>query len=208
LSDPSNTTLSVGGKAAGTYVIQGKKVNGWSLKSLSCDTGETVNRTKRKVTINLSAGENVTCTYTWTQRLPDGSIATAAGGPYTGVGVYTTSAQASQTLNQAIAVGQTKSFYVHVTNNGLDQDTFNIFSTLTGSTKFAVKFFNGATDVTARVNAGTYNLTLNAGQTVTIQIQVKALAGTPATATRNIDLTAKSKSSTSKDVVRAHVTRA
>ena len=95
-----------------------------------------------------------------------------------------------------------------MTNNGLDSDTFNVHSTLTGSIKFAVKFFNAATDVTARVNAGTYNLTLNAGQTITIRIDVKAVSGTPASGTRNIDLTAKSKTSTAKDVVRAHVSRA
>ena len=96
----------------------------------------------------------------------------------------------------------------NLTNNSLDSDTFNVFSTLTGSTKFGVKFFVGATDVTARVNAATYNFTLNAGQTITIRIQVTAKSGTAASATRNIDLTMKSKSSTSKDVVRGHVTRA
>jgi hypothetical protein len=124
------------------------------------------------------------------------------------VGIYAGSAQPSQTLNQAIAIGQTKSFYVHLTNSSLDSDSFNVFSTLTGSTKFKVSFFVGATDVTARVNAGTYNISLNAGQTVTMEIRVKAKSGTPAAATRNIDLTMKSKSSTAKDVVRAHVSRA
>ena len=40
-----------------------------------------------------------------------------------------------------------------------------------------------------------------------IRIDVTAVAGTPVSATRNIDLTMKSKSSTSRDVVRGHVTR-
>jgi len=177
-------------------MVQAAKVNGWSLKSLTCDTSETINKTKRKVTINLASGQNVTYTYTETQRLPDESIALTSGGPYAGVGIYASSAQPSQTQNQAIGIGQTKSFYVNLTNNSLDSDTFNVFSTLTGSTKFGVKFFYGATDVTARVNAGTYNFTLNAGQTITIRIQVTAKSGTAASATRNIDLTMKSKSST------------
>ena len=62
--------------------------------------------------------------------------------------------------------------------------------------------------MTARVNAGTYNFTLGAGSQVTLQIRVTVKSGTAASATRNIDVTMKSKSSTSKDVVRAHVTRA
>jgi hypothetical protein len=206
LTDPSNSSLTEG-KNAGTYVIQGKKVNGWSLKSLTCDTGETINKNKRKVSINLASGENVTCTYTWTKRVPDVSIATASGGPYTGVGIYAAKAQPSQTLNQAIGVGQTKNFYVHVTNSSLDSDSFNVHSTLSGSTKFEVKFFVGTTDVTARVNAGTYVITLNAGETLTLQVQVKAKSGTPKKATRNIDVTMKSKTTTSKDTVRAQLSR-
>ncbi len=82
LTDPASNTFSVS-KPAGTYAVQAAKVNGWALKSLTCDTSETVNKTKRKVTINLASGQNVTCTYTETKRLPDGSIALASGGPYT-----------------------------------------------------------------------------------------------------------------------------
>ncbi len=206
LTDPANKTFTIS-KPAGDYVVQATKVNGWSLKSLTCTTSETVKRAKGKVAIHLSSGENTTCTFTQTKRLPDASIALSSGGSYTGTGVYASTAQANQTLNQAVTGSQAKSFYVHLTNSSADNDSFNVFSTLTGSTKFAVKFFVGATDVTARVNAGTYIVSLNAGQTVTLQVQVKALAGTPAAAMRNIDLTMKSKSSTSKDVVRGHVTR-
>jgi hypothetical protein len=194
--------------AAGDYVITMAQVNGWSLKSLTCNASETINKTKRKVTIHLAAGQNVSCTYTETHRVPDGSIALSSGGPYAGVGVYSGSAQPSQTQNQAIAKGHTFTFYAHLTNNGLDSDTDNVYSTLSGSTKFRVKFFVGSTDVTARVNAGTYNFTLAAGSQVTLQIRVTVKSGTKASATRNIDVTMKSKSSTSKDVVRAHVSRA
>ena len=194
-------------KPAGQYVVQAAAVNGWSLKTLTCTTSETINKSQRKVTINLAAGENVTCTFTETQRLPDESIALSSGGPYSGVGIYASSAQPSQTQNRIIPIGQTRSFWVHVKNNGLDSDTFNVVSTLTGSTKFKVSFFRGATDITAKVNAGTYNLTLAAGAQTTIEIRVKTLNGTPAAAMRNIDLTMKSKSSTARDVVRAHVTR-
>jgi hypothetical protein len=208
LSDPASNNLTHSGLAAGTYVVKAAKVNGWSLKTLTCNLPETIKKSKGKVTIHLTAGQNVTCTYTETQRLPDESIALTSGGPYSGVGIYSGTAQPSQTLNQAIAISQTKSFFVHLTNNSLDSDSFNVFSTLTGSTKFAVKFWNGATDITARVNAGTYNITLSAGNTITIRIDVRAVAGTPASATRNIDLTMKSKTSTSSDVVRGHVTRA
>ena len=194
--------------AAGDYVVKMTQVDGWSLQSLTCTANETINKTKGKVTIHLAAGQNVSCTYTQTQRVPDGSIALSSGGPYVGVGVYSNAAQPSQTQNQAIAKGHTFSFYAQLTNNGLDSDTFNVYSTLSGSTKFKVRFFVGSTDVTARVNAGTYNVTLAAGSQVTLQIRVTTKSGTKVSATRNIDVTMKSKSSTSKDVVRAHVTRA
>jgi hypothetical protein len=47
----------------GTYTITQAAVENWSLKSLRCTTGETVDLASRRVTITLTAGENVTCTF-------------------------------------------------------------------------------------------------------------------------------------------------
>ena len=183
-------------------------MNGWKLITLTCDTpGQTIKPNKRKVTIHLGAGQNISCTFTESQRLPDESIALTNAGPYAGEGIYGGTAQPSQTQNQAIAIGQTKSFFVHLKNNGLDTDSFSVFSTLIGSTKFRVHFSWAPVDGRLRVNAGTYRVTLAAGAQFTMEIRVLAQSGTPASATRNIDLTMRSRTSTSKDVVRAHVSR-
>ena len=80
---------------------------------------------------------------------------------------------------------------------------------LAGSTKFKVWFLIGNVDVTSRVRAGTYKVSLNPGQQITMEIRVKAKSSTKPANTRNIDLTMRSKSAASaKDIVRAHVTRA
>ncbi len=52
------------GLAPGTYTVTQAQVPGWSLHSLSCTTGETVDLANRRVTIVLGANENVVCTFT------------------------------------------------------------------------------------------------------------------------------------------------
>ncbi len=52
------------GLAPGTYTVTQRAVPGWALTGLSCDTGEVVDLTARRVTITLTAGEHVTCTFT------------------------------------------------------------------------------------------------------------------------------------------------
>ena len=52
------------GLAPGTYTITQAAVASWSLGTLSCDTGETVDLANRRVTITLTAGEHTTCTFT------------------------------------------------------------------------------------------------------------------------------------------------
>ena len=75
-------------------------------------------------------------------------------------------------------------------------------------TNFRVWFFVGTTDVTGQVTAGTFNRTLASGAQITLEIRVKAKAGTPASAFKDINLTWQSKTaSAAKDVVRAHITR-
>ncbi|MCP8900115.1 hypothetical protein [Gilvimarinus xylanilyticus] len=62
--------------AAGSYTISETQVAGWSLDSLSCDGDSSVNGAS--ATVNLQAGENVTCTYVNSlDPPPTGSIAIA-----------------------------------------------------------------------------------------------------------------------------------
>ena len=56
--------------AAATYTVTQAPDTSWTLTGLTCDTGETVDLAARRATIDLGAGEDVTCTFTnRTQRL-------------------------------------------------------------------------------------------------------------------------------------------
>ena len=56
--------LSSGELAPGSYTITQAPSVGWDLSALSCTNGETVDRSLRRVTIDLAAGEHVRCTFT------------------------------------------------------------------------------------------------------------------------------------------------
>lgn len=67
-STPRTTTGT--GLAPGTYTVTQTAIPHWSLKSLTCDTGETVSLAERRATIVLTSGEDVHCTFTTqTQKL-------------------------------------------------------------------------------------------------------------------------------------------
>jgi hypothetical protein len=197
-------------KPAGDYTISVGSVSGWALIGLTCDAPETIKMAHRKVTIHLGAGENVSCTFTESKRQPDALIGTTSGGPLVGDGIYSSTVLPSQTQSQAIARSHTSSFFVTLQNDGLDTDSFKLLATISGSNKFKVRFFVGSTDITARLLAGTYSANGWApGGQLVIEIRVTAKASTKASATRNIDLSIRSKTaSAAKDIVRAHVTRA
>jgi DNA-binding beta-propeller fold protein YncE len=61
-------TKTFGSLLPGTYRVTEGVVSRWTLTGLSCDTGETVSLANRRVTIGLSAGENVTCTFVNSQQ--------------------------------------------------------------------------------------------------------------------------------------------
>ena len=214
LDDDSNAALpnhrTFAGLAAGDYTVTQGRVSKWALIDLSCSASETINKANRTVTIHLGAGENVICSFTDAKRQPDAKIATSSGGSYAGSNVYSSTAIGSQTKNLAVARGHTRSLFVKVQNDSPKKDSFLVDGSLSGSSKFSVKFFRGATDITAQVMAGTYSINnLAAGAEVTIEIRVTAKSSTPASATRNIDVLVTSKSApAAQDLVRGHVTRA
>ncbi len=76
----SHTTLA--GLAAGPWTFTENAVTGWELTGISCtpSAGTTVDLPTRTVTVNLAAGDNVTCTFTNT-KLPDNLTFTAVNGP-------------------------------------------------------------------------------------------------------------------------------
>lgn len=68
MDDDDNNALprSVKGDnvANGTYVVTQAAVPGWTLTSISCTTGESVDLANRRVTITVTTNEQVSCTFT------------------------------------------------------------------------------------------------------------------------------------------------
>jgi hypothetical protein len=115
-------------------------------------------------------------------RQPDALI--SAGSGYVGNGVYNTTG-ASQTKTLSVARGGTGTFTLQVTNDGLVRDTFSVRGP--GSpTGFTASYFDGATNVTAAVVAGTYRVTgLLAGRSKVLTLKIKVASGTPVGSARS-----------------------
>lgn len=62
--DPALPSVVSGASlAVGTYTVTGASVPGWTVTAISCDSGGTVDLPARKVTIQLGAEDDVTCTF-------------------------------------------------------------------------------------------------------------------------------------------------
>lgn len=62
--DPTRAGSVTGSSVApGTYTVHQDAVPGWELVDIDCDTGEDVDLDEGTVTITLTEGENVTCTF-------------------------------------------------------------------------------------------------------------------------------------------------
>jgi len=204
---PANT--KTWSKPAGIYTFRVGALPKWALISLTCDSHQTILKSHRLVQIQLDAGDDVTCTFTESYRIPDAMIAISSGGPYSGDNIYSGAVLPSQTLTQSLAPGQTKSFFVKFQNDGLDTDTFRVASKLKGSLKYHVVFMAGTVEITGKVNAGTYKFKLAPGATRMIEIRVTADATTGASESRNIVLTQQSKTAPdARDTVKAFVNAA
>ena len=96
-------------------------------------------------------------------RIPRRLLAPAAGrpdrpthdGPFAGDDVYSATA-AGETKTISVARGQAGTLYVSIQNDGLFADAFKIKGT--GAARgFTVSYFKGTTNVTAKVEAGTFS---------------------------------------------------
>lgn len=68
------------GLTPGTYTVTQGAAPGLALTGLVCDTGEVVSLADRRATITLTAGENVTCTFTNQPAAPLAGISQIASG--------------------------------------------------------------------------------------------------------------------------------
>ncbi len=62
--DPAlSSSVSGASLPAGAYTVTGASVPGWTVTAISCDSGGTVDLPARKVTIQLGAEDDITCTF-------------------------------------------------------------------------------------------------------------------------------------------------
>lgn len=192
-----------------TYTFTQAAVTGWSLTSLGCDAGGTVNLGQRRVSVALGHGQNVTCTFVDAKRRPDAMVATASGGPWFADNAYATSVTPGQTRTASVARGATRTFYVRLQNDGGATDSLKLKGVTSGSAGYTVKYKLGTQNVTSAVAAGTWTtVPLAPGAFVVLKVKVTATTAAVAGSARNVDLTARSVAATTvKDVVRARATR-
>ncbi len=192
-----------------TYTFTQAAVTGWSLMTLACDAGGTVNLGQRRASVALGHGQNVTCTFVDAKRRPDAMVATASSGPWFADNAYATSVTPGQTRSATVARGATRTFYVRLQNDGGATDALLVKGVTSGSAGYTVKYKLGTENVTSAVVAGTWmTAPLAPGAFVVLKVKVTATTAAVAGSARNVDLTVRSVAATTvKDVVRARATR-
>lgn len=98
---------------------------------------------------------------------------------------------ANQSLNSPnLPAGATRTFVVRIQNDGDDTDTVTVDGDAS-TPNFTVRYFEGSTNVTADVTAGTYELVdLPAGASSDLRIEVRVKNSAPATALIDLDVRA------------------
>ncbi len=134
---------------------------------------------------------------------PDNQIAT--GTAYVGNDIYNANGT-NQTKTLKAAVGKTASFKIRIENDGSGTDPLTVLGG--GSAKgYSVTYFAGTTNITSKVVAGTYKLTLGVGQSTVLKMTVKV--GSTAVTSRSILVkTSADHEPTRLDAVKAIVKRA
>ena len=152
----------------------------------------------------LDADEQPVAPFSWTfttagcpgdRDQPDLAAKRGATGALVGDDVYTPNASGQTRLLRTPA-GRTATFYVRIQNDGNRADRFRV--TGQGAAPgFGVRYFDGATDVTARVVAGTYRTSMlnpGAARALRAVVTVSRNAGAGASVTRLV--TARSANDT------------
>jgi hypothetical protein len=107
---------------------------------------------------------------------PDARIGTAAAGPFTGNNVYSASG-AGESKTISVQRGHSGTLYADIQNDGLSTDTLKVTGP-GGAQGFTLTYFQGATNVTSQVLAGTWSTgSLAPGAHVTLKVVIKVAAG-------------------------------
>ncbi len=103
--------------------------------------------------------------------LPDTRIGIASAGPFTGNAVYSATA-VGEARTRFVTRGKSGIFYANIQNDGLVAAAYTIKGT-GGARGITVRYFRGATNVTAAVKAGTYSTgAIAARASVTLKVVV------------------------------------
>jgi hypothetical protein len=115
-------------------------------------------------------------------RRPDARIGTLLAGPFSGNNIYS-AAGAGEARTIPVVRGHSGTLFADIQNDGLVADSFKVHAT--GAARgFTVRYFHGATNVTAAVMAGTYstgNLAPGHDQTLKVVVTVAAASANTGT---------------------------
>jgi peptidoglycan/xylan/chitin deacetylase (PgdA/CDA1 family) len=193
--------------APATYTLAVTAQAGWSLTGLTCGQSAVFNKAAGKLTISLADGANASCTFTETQRVPDASVATSATGPFEVPGYVSAVATPQQTVSTTVPAGSSTNLYFHLANAGMSKDTFVIRSLIASSPYYTVRFVSNGVDVTTKMAAGNWAITVGAGKQRLVVATVTAAAATPPGSTQTISVKQRSKTTaTTWDFVTANIT--
>jgi DNA-binding beta-propeller fold protein YncE len=145
--------------------------------------------------------------HTWTAdtqtHRPDNQIAT--GTTYVGNNVYNGTGL-NQTKTLKAAVGKTVTFKIRIENDGSGTDPLTVLGGGSGK-GYSVTYFAGTTNITSKVVAGTYKISLAAAASTVLRMTVKV--GSTASTSRSILVTTSADHEPTRlDAVKAVVKRA
>ena len=133
-------------------------------------------------------------------RRPDSLIGRTRIGRWTGNNIYNTTG-VSQSLKVSVRRGRAYTFYAQIQNDGNIADTLSVRGTK-APVGFAIVYLVGSTNVTTRVEAGTYRPALAAGSAFIMQIRITVKGSTPVGRTfKDVILATSRSDATRKDLV-------
>ncbi len=139
---------------------------------------------------------------------PDLAAKRRATGALIGDDVYSAGGSGQARFLQARS-GSSATFYARIQNDGDEADRFRVTGQGTVFRRFGVNYFDGRTNVTGRVVAGTYRTpVLSPGAARRLRVVINVLPGAPAGSLVTRLVTARSTIDTTRvDGVRLHVRR-
>ena len=122
----------------------------------------------------------------------DGRVRVGTGGPFVGDDIFNSNG-AHQKVTRSASVGATITYQISIQNDApFYMDTFTLAASGPANAGYTVKYFAGATDVTAAMEGGTYltrSLLPSWTTTITVKIKVKASAPVGSSVIRKITIT-------------------